>query len=251
MKKYLNLVCASVVMFIMTGCVKLMADEVEDLEYDHRSAPGRSAKAILSAKRFTELHIEIQYMKGFKPQDEAIDELQTFLKQFIHKPGGLSFSLEEIPVQADSVLTTEGVKKIEENYRKHYSQGDRLATYVLITDGLYTNNRLLGLAYQNTSVVLFGKHIARNSDRFKKPGRSDLESRVLQHEFGHLLGLVNLGADQIEEHQDAEHGNHCTNRSCLMYYLTDTDGYPSVLLKKDPPKLDKNCMADLRALRDN
>ncbi|RZJ38545.1 MAG: hypothetical protein EOO18_03095, partial [Chryseobacterium sp.] len=52
----------------------------------------------------------------------------------------------------------------------------------LSTNGYYKEEHMLGYAYQNTSVVLFGKNIDDNSNKFKKLNRSDLETRVLQHE---------------------------------------------------------------------
>lgn len=61
---------------------------------------------------------------------------------------------------------------------------------------------------------------------------ADVESSTLNHEFGHLFGLVNLGTDPVNEHEgvqtdengetllDAQNNpignNHCTVDGCLM-----------------------------------
>jgi predicted Zn-dependent protease len=190
----------------------------------------------------------MQYMPGNKPTEEAVRELKAFLSLHLNKPGGITISVEEAAPSADSVLSVQAVKAIEDRNRKRHTTDSLLSVYVLFTDGHSSNKDQLGFAYRNTSAVLFGKHIAEHSGKFKKPGRADLESRVLQHEFGHLLGLINTASDAVSEHQDHENGKHCKNRKCLMYHQVDTHDYPSFLVKKDPPKLDEACIAALKAM---
>ncbi|MDZ7681404.1 MAG: hypothetical protein U5J63_06720 [Fodinibius sp.] len=50
-------------------------------------------------------------------------------------------------------------------------------------------------------------------------------------------------------HKDPDHGNHCDDDSCLMYYATETtDLIGNSLASGDEiPALDANCMADLQA----
>lgn len=74
-----------------------------------------------------------------------------------------------------------------------------------------------------------------------------VEQSVMKHEVGHILGLVNLGAPMQTNHQDAEHGKHCINENCLMYWATETGNFISNLTGSSPPQLDANCIADLRA----
>jgi predicted Zn-dependent protease len=146
----------------------------------------------------------------------------------------------------DTIFTLQTVMQAEDDYRKEFTTQNEIVVYVLFADGYYYNQKLLGYAYRNTSVVLFDRHIKENASRYKKHSLTYLQSRVLQHEFGHLLGLVNAETASGEEHHDAEHGKHCTNKNCLMYYLVDTEDYPLVLLKREPPALDKNCIQVLR-----
>jgi len=233
--------------FLMS-CAKSMADEPESRVNYHQQGIGVSAKDFLSDKRYKSLHLEIQYMPGNKPSEEAIRELKSFLVLYLNKPEGITVSMNEIPASVDSVLSVQAVKAIEDQYRKRHTRDQELSVYVLFTDGHSSNKDQLGFAYRNTSAVLFGKHIAEHSGKFKKPSRADLESRVLQHEFGHLLGLVNTATEETSEHQDHENGKHCINRRCLMYHQVDTHDYPSFLVKKDPPKLDDACIAALKAM---
>ena len=48
-----------------------------------------------------------------------------------------------------------------------------------------------------------------------------VEQATLVHEFGHAVGLVNNGLPLTSEHHDAEHGAHCNNEDCVMYYQVE------------------------------
>ena len=43
-----------------------------------------------------------------------------------------------------------------------------------------------------------------------------MESRVYQHEFCHIMGLVNLGTALPSSHEDAANNGHCDVSGCLM-----------------------------------
>ena len=43
-------------------------------------------------------------------------------------------------------------------------------------------------------MVIFGKTIHDNSGALGQTSRTKLESTVLDHEFGHILGLVDIGS---------------------------------------------------------
>ena len=45
---------------------------------------------------------------------------------------------------------------------------------------------------------------------------ADVETASLNHEFGHLFGLVDLGTDMVNPHEDPEAENHCDVQGCLM-----------------------------------
>lgn len=70
---------------------------------------------------------------------------------------------------------------------------------------------------------------------------------MLEHEVGHLLGLVDLGSPMQTNHKDVAHGNHCNNSGCLMYYTSETTDILGFLLTGAIPTLDANCIADLKA----
>jgi hypothetical protein len=69
----------------------------------------------------------------------------------------------------------------------------------------------------------------------------------LNHEFGHLFGLVDLGSPMQVNHKDAANGNHCNVNNCLMYYGAETTDILGFLLTGNVPSLDVNCQNDIRA----
>ncbi len=51
-----------------------------------------------------------------------------------------------------------------------------------------------------------------------------------------------------EPHRDQDHGNHCDNDQCLMYYATQTtDLIGNTVGDEEITPLDANCIADLQA----
>ena len=139
------------------------------------------------------------------------------------------------------------VVEIEKQNRSVFSSGDQISLYILYTNGTYTDDKVLGVAYRNTSAVLFGKKIHDNSGALGQSSRTKLEATVLEHEVGHLLGLVDIGSPMQTPHKDVDHGSHCNNNSCLMYYASETTDILGLLLTGNIPGLDANCIADLRA----
>lgn len=245
----MRFICVLLIAVVVASCAKSIADEPGFYDPNfHLRSTGSSAKELLTDTVFKSLKIEVQYMEGAKPSEETLKNLKNFLTKHTHKPKGIDISVTEIPAPQDTIYTLQRVMQIEDEHRGTFTSQGELAIYVLFANGDYFNHKLLGYAYRNTSLVIFGSHIAENAALYKKHSRVYLESRVLQHEFGHLMGLVNTGTPLHDDnHHDGANGKHCTNKKCLMYYLVDTEDYPLILIKQEPPGLDKHCLADLKA----
>lgn len=233
------------IMLLSFGCSK--SDNKYGGSYTHDRTTGASANDLLSSARYTSLKIEIQYMPGFQPDAAAINHLTGFLSSRLNKPEGIEVIQKEIPAAAGTDLSAQEVRNIEKQNRTVYTSGNQLGVYFLFTNGKYTNNNVLGIAYQNTSMCLFGKTIHDNSGGVGQASRSKLEATVLKHEFGHILGLVNTGSSMQTAHQDAAHGAHCNNENCLMYYAAETTDILSFLVTGNIPSLDASCINDLNA----
>lgn len=213
----------------------------------HNKSVGYSANQLLSGGTYKSLKIEIQYMTGLAPDAAALSHLQNVLNSYLNKPSGITIVTKEIPATSSTTLSIDQIKTIEEQNRTVFTSGDQLGVYFLYTNGNFTEDNVLGVAYRNTSMTLFGKKIHDNSGGLGQTSRTKLEATVLEHEFGHILGLVDIGSPMQTNHKDAAHGNHCSNNNCLMYYASETTDILGFLLTGNIPSFDANCIADLHA----
>jgi len=86
--------------------------------------------------------------------------------------------------------------------------------------------------------------------------RADVETAVIQHEFGHLFGLVNLGSEREgADHSAPDDENHCNEENCLMVaelnFNTDMMNIMSsrTAMGLEPvPLLGPECRLDLKSL---
>ncbi len=238
------------VTLLLAGCSKSDTSYVNNPDapdFLHNRPVGASANELLAASKYTSLKIEVQYMTGYQPDAAALNHLQTTLSGIVNKPSGITIVTKEIPAAGNSTLSLNEIVTIEKNNRTAFSSGSELAIYILFTNGNYTDNNVLGVAYKNTSTVLFGKKINDNSGGIGQASRTKLVATVAEHELGHLLGLVDLGSPMQTNHKDASHGNHCNNNNCLMYYASETSDIFGFLITGSIPSFDANCRADMRA----
>jgi hypothetical protein len=214
---------------------------------DNNKQVGASANDLLSAATYTSIKIEIQYMPGFAPDAASLNNLTAFFNTLVNKPGGVTIVQSAITASGKTVLSLNDIATIEKNNRTAYTSGNQLGVYFLYTDGGYTEGNVLGVAFRNTSMCIFGKTIHDNSGGIGQASRTKLESAVLEHEAGHILGLVDVGTAMQTNHKDAAHGSHCNNTNCLMYYASETTDVLGFLITGSIPPLDANCKADLKA----
>jgi hypothetical protein len=246
MKSYIRLF---LLILFFSGCSKSKDAYVNNPGASdfHNRPVGASANEILSSSGYSSLKIEVQYMTGYPPDAAALNHLQNTLSSLLNKPSGITIITKEIPASSKTTLSVNDIIDIEKNNRTAFTSGKELAVCILYTNGNYTDNNVLGIAYKNTSVAIFGKMIYDNSGGIGQASRTKLEATVLEHELGHLIGLVDLGSTMQAGHKDAAHGNHCNNSNCLMYYASETSDILGFLITGNIPSFDANCRADLHA----
>lgn len=245
--RVLNLTLVLFLLFIPYSCKK---DSARRIKKFHRQEVGSSAHDILSDKDYKSISIEIIYMTGFKPTDQAVENLKQLISNVCNKPNGIRVVFKEISAQGKVSYSIDDVKALEDDNRKEYTYKKDLAVCFLFLDGPSNENQgssmVLGQAYFNTSMVIYEKSLQDNSGGFGEPELYKLETTVINHEFGHILGLVNLGSTMYNLHEDSAHGSHCDNSSCLMYWEVETGNIFSSLIGSSPiPSFDQNCLRDL------
>jgi hypothetical protein len=198
----------------------------------------------LSSSKYEILTIEIVYVEGYQPTGQSLVNLKNFLDERLNKPGGINYVYKSIASPGKSFYTIDDLREIEKDNRMAYSKHKTLETFIFFADAQYTDGNVLGITYGNSSYAVFEKSIDNNSGGIGQPQKTILETTVEEHEFGHLLGLVDNGTKMVTAH--SANGKHCNNQDCLMYYATETADIMANIMGGEVPPLDNNCIADLR-----
>ncbi|WP_149274891.1 hypothetical protein [Pareuzebyella sediminis] len=226
---------------------------------------GQSARDLLSNDKFSKLKIEIGYVDGFRPTQEAIGAFVDFLNQRTFKES-IEVVYNRLESPGEESLTVDKISDLEEDNRTIYNEGDTMAVFIYFSDapaegddedeGLVT----LGAVYRNTSMIIHEVTVRKLAGQSIFISNAQVELATLNHEFGHLFGLVNLGTDPINDHEDVERdtngdpvidgdgnttGNsHCSVDGCLMRAQLQFGGPSSKaasLLEKSGNSLDVAC----------
>ena len=215
----------------------------------HLRGVGESATELLTQEEFDALKVNLVYVEGYAPSAKTLENLESFLQQRLHKPQGIQITQTAISSPALAPYSLEDIRQIEEEFRSGFNEGKNLAVFVFMADGSFADNEnVLGVAYRNTSLALFGSKMQEHSGGIGQPSQALLETTVMNHEFGHIMGLVNVGTDPQTDHQDEAHGRHCDVEDCLMYWTAETGDVVSNLVgMSEAPSLDSQCIADLQA----
>ena len=214
-------------------------------------ALGASANELLSDVKFTSITIEVVYVTGFKPTDAALNKIAQFLGEHTFKPDGVTITTRAVTSSNKAPFSIEEIAQIEKDERTAYNAGDEIAVFIYVADGSNENDEnnkvVLGSAFRNTSIVLYGKTIENIANNSASTAKSDVESAVLNHEFGHLFGLVDVGSPMQVDHEDSESEAHCNVSGCLMSSNIEFGGSIIDMVDNNIPELDDLCINDLVA----
>jgi hypothetical protein len=236
------------VLAVLNSCKKDDSAPIDDSRAENLKALGTSAEDLLSDDFYKKLVVEIVYSDGFRPKQLTLDTFRTFLNQRLNKPGGISFVETVINPPQGEPYTISEIRDIEKNNRTRYTNGNEIAVFVFFANGNSSNDTetsvTLGSAYQNTSIVIYEETLqSLDQDLFL------MEATTIRHEFGHILGLIDLQGDDIhaEGHIDTENAKHCAVEGCLMYFASTIPATIPDPNKGDIPVLDPLCIEDLQA----
>ncbi|MDQ7780713.1 MAG: hypothetical protein RDV41_13545 [Planctomycetota bacterium] len=204
---------------------------------------------LLSPTHCARLVVEIDYVKGCKPSDCAIDGLKEMLGKFCDKPAGIEVVVDEEltdiePRAAISDANCAELRKQHESLRA----GEKTAKlYVLFVPFLsdYKHRQKGSRGWCREDLIVIAREELRTY-AFAFITLAKVERRVLVHEAGHALGLVSN-----DKH---EYRAHCVDPTCVMYYDLD---FRSVIANLLPAVLGSlpydfcsDCRADMKKTRE-
>jgi len=208
----------------ISACTKNSDNDPETPAVDKTAnlqGTGDSANDILSNDNFDKLLIEIDYVAGFRPTEEAMANFVTYLKARTFKQD-IELLYAEVPSPDVESLSLDKIAELEGENRTHYNNGSTLAIHIYFADAPSEDDNededlvTLGAVYRNTSMIIHEVTVRMLASRSPFISNADVETATINHEFGHLFGLVDLGTPQVNEHQDTEAVNHCNVNGCLM-----------------------------------
>ncbi|UZO79381.1 hypothetical protein NBT05_10405 [Aquimarina sp. ERC-38] len=210
---------------------------------------GSSAEDLLTDSKFKKLSVEIVYEEGFLPSTQVISDFTTFLEDRLYK-SEINITKKLIPSTEGSNYSLDRIIEIEQKHRTAFTNQEEIRVFIYFSDARHiddsTEQKTLGTAYLNTSIVLFGKTINEVSDSLVAVTAQTITSATLQHEFSHLLGLVNTSSSHNENVTLSKVPEHCANTKCLMAAHMDFTQYDGT--KNTVLQLDNECLERLRVM---
>lgn len=221
---------------VLAGCEQAggasrTVDTADGLAGDLRlgeSRPGDLALDYVTDLRYPGLVLEVDYMEGAAPSEDALLRLSRVLERRLRKPQGVFADVAAEPIPAawsQAIYADEDIWSLETQFRDHFTGDARnqglAVIWVLYVEGVSEHEDALGLALGGSQVAIFPDAVDRALLEGSPEARESAEVLVLLHEVGHLLGLVNNGLPMVEDHEDPLHPYHDSNPRCVMHYRVE------------------------------
>jgi hypothetical protein len=224
---------------LIGGVASCSKEDTEALDY---KTLGSSANHFLSSSKYQTLELEINYMQAYPLPDPVINRLTDYLQTYLNKPGGIKVYRQVINNSDKTTFSLSDVVALERKVRTKFSRPGVIAVHIIVLDAEFSEFAVLGNAYWNTSMSVYGRTIDRYSGGNGQVSMEHLLITLIEHEFGHLLGLVDQGSPMVAQHKDTNNGAHCINPNCLMNHLIETTSASAPRI----PVLDDFCRDDLK-----
>lgn len=165
------------------------------------------------------------YWSVFETNIKAIYEARGMNVEVV-VPSELS-DMTLIPVQNKDSWTASEINDLAKKYKKIATTSSDAVIQAVFVQGYFnngesTNTSVIGINITGTTVIAIFKDVIKAMHQDKDgPTAKFTEQSTLVHEFGHAIGLVNNGVKQVDPHHDSEHGAHCDNPNCVMYWQNE------------------------------
>jgi len=236
-----------VMLMISAGLSGCFGEESKEVQ---RGIPGGLTLACLSDDKYTSMVVEIDYEAGYMPEQSSTDLLKTRLEQVCDKPQGIEIFLTETNFDHEGQWSASDVREKGWNEKSNNPQSDStLYWQAIFPSGQYANDGVLGVAVDASTIAIFGEAVDdAEGPIFNRPSAEEIENSVLVHEFGHLLGLVNLVYQSPVEHEDEEHKGHSNNEDSVMYWAIESANIGNIITGELPDDFDDDDLNDLAGM---
>ena len=217
---------------------------------------GAEASLLIRGTPYDSILVEVDYTTSAPPRQDALDHLESVITDLLDKPAGVTIQVDDEIADPGGTLSLAQIQQIEDDHRDEFGLGTSAAVYFLYvgdpSDMDTQNSLILGLAHRATSLVMFRGNIDDVSGGIGQPSSEAVESTVIAHELGHVLGLVNIGTDMVNVHNDPDNQAHDVDEDCVMYFANNSSDLIANLLSGGVvPDFDTECRADIAAVRGN
>ncbi|MBA2542569.1 MAG: hypothetical protein H0V17_23200, partial [Deltaproteobacteria bacterium] len=166
--------------------------------------------------------------------------------------------MQDIGTVADEELTVSDILELAQQHRQQQDGGDTKTYYLIFVSGFFTdgngpNSGVLGVSIGTTGVIAMFKDVIDSTNVIGVPSVVRfVEQATIIHELGHAFGLVDNGVPMATPHRDPDHGAHCDDDACVMYFANEgaadaTAFVQQRVLTGNSILFDANCLADADA----
>lgn len=244
------LVVALVLSMLLQGCLSGVVGAIDDVVPERRGIPGGLTLACLMDDTYTSMVVEIDHAPNRAPEASTVDLLIERLDEVCTKPGGITVDLQETEFDDLATWTADDVRRVALETRAAPPQdGDVLRWHILMPEGTYDDESVLGVAVNAADIAIFGESIDASENILRRPSAEEIENSVAVHEVGHLLGLVNAVYESPRDHEDKEHPHHSSNDASVMYWAVESSSLGAIFTGSLPDTFDEDDLADLADLK--
>ncbi len=207
--------------------------------------PGGLVLACLNSSYYTDLVIEIDYEVDQKPRPETLDLLIDRINSVCEKQS-VSYELSLTNFEHDGAWTSDDIRlKGRETRETNAMNDNQLRFHFMFPSGSHSDSGVLGVAVDASTVMIFVDTIKEAENIIQRPSWEDIEAAVTIHEFGHLVGLVNLVYTSNVDHEDPDHPGHSSNEDSVMYWAIESSDISNIIFGTLPNDFDNDDRGDL------
>ena len=111
-------------------------EETSNIDFTvNQKSTGTSSNDLLSDNIFKSMVVEVVYIEGFEPTQNAIDNFVSFLEARTYKPDGIVVEKRAIPSPGNTKYSIQNIIEIEDTNRNKYNTNNQIAVWAFFTDG--------------------------------------------------------------------------------------------------------------------